>query len=206
MKSYLQPFSRKLTLFTAVITAFLTISPLIAADSASTNDGKAGRRGRRFRYDTSKEKSYSGTVKSAELKTRGRCRNRTRLLVTATVDGKELRFSAGPKGWLAGKGITLQSGTKFEAKGVIFQGRRGTYLLVREITVNGKTVELRNKDGRPVYRKQLRDGSGRGNGKNSGGRNGNGDDDDDNFSDDDSNNGSGRYSDNGDDDDGDEDY
>lgn len=153
---------KKTTLFILAVTAIFAAATAVSArDSDGDGYGRRGRSGKRFSYDLSKEQQVSGTVESVRIsENRRRSQNRSysnrplrkRVVATVTVNGTRMRMSAGPEGWLTGKGISLQKGTQFQAKGIVIQTRRGKILIVREITVNNTTAALRDSTGRPAYR------------------------------------------------------
>lgn len=110
-------------------------------------EGKARGSGGAALYDTATEASVSGTL--AQPPARGRM---GLYLSVEDSGGEMLDVRTAPLGYLADRGVSLAPGDELEFTGsrVVVRGAR--VLIAREVTKQGKTVALRDREGRPLWR------------------------------------------------------
>jgi hypothetical protein len=108
---------------------------------------KTQRAGRTAVYDSATETSVSGTL--AQPPARGRMGLH---LSMEQRSGEMVEVRTAPQGYLAAQGFLLAQGDELEVTGskVILQGVQ--VLIAREVTKQGKTVALRDRAGRPLWR------------------------------------------------------
>ncbi|MGE5323612.1 MAG: hypothetical protein ACM3SW_12145 [Actinomycetota bacterium] len=98
-----------------------------------------------FKYDPSAETRLTGTIE--EIKTIGACA--THLVVKTEAGNTEVAL--GPSKFLKDQGLELNKGDQVEVTGVKTTMRRGDIFVTRQITVAGKTVNLRDEKGIPAW-------------------------------------------------------
>lgn len=101
--------------------------------------------GRGFKYDPSAETKLTGTIE--EIKTIGACA--THLVVK--TDAGNTDVALGPSTFLKDQGLELKKGDQVDVTGVKTTMRRGDIFITRQITVSGKTVNLRDEKGLPAW-------------------------------------------------------
>ena len=129
----------------AVFVVMLLILPSLFA--------RSGPRKRWFRYDKKNEKMYPGVIISAGIR---KGKRHSRFRVKFKSGSVTYSLSAGPKGWLAGKGISLAAGKRVIVRGIVFKRRRRPFLMARTISCGGRTVVLREDNGRAKWPRRKR--------------------------------------------------
>jgi hypothetical protein len=98
-------------------------------------------------YDTGTETSVSGTL--AQPPERGRM---GLYLSVQESGGQMVDVRVAPRGYLAARGFSLAQGDELEVTGSRVTVRGAPVLIAREVTKQGKTVALRDREGRPLWR------------------------------------------------------
>jgi hypothetical protein len=98
-----------------------------------------------FKYDPSAETKLTGTIE--EIKTMGACA--THLVVK--TDAGNTDVALGPTKFLKDQGLELNKGDQVEVTGVKTTMRRGDIFITRQITIAGKTINLRDEKGLPAW-------------------------------------------------------
>lgn len=104
-------------------------------------------RGGAAAYDAATETSVSGTL--ARPPARGRMGV---YLSVEESDGEMVDVRLAPHGYLASRGFSLEEGDELEVTGSRVTLRGSPVLIAREITKQGRTVELRDRAGKPLWR------------------------------------------------------
>jgi hypothetical protein len=115
-------------------------------------------------YNTSAETTIKGTVESLDQGAQGMMMKMgmgmgTHLTVK-TAEG-DMQVMLGPTRFLTDKGFSFAKGDQIEVTGSKVSMGGSNYLMAREVVKGGKTLTLRDKDGRPEWS----GGAGRGYGK-----------------------------------------
>lgn len=120
----------------------LAIATLAALIAFGQNPG-AGRI-----YDPTTETTIRGDVDKVTEPSRGEMSG-THLFIKS--DGATLEVAVGPSAFVKGKGFTFAAGDTVEVTGskVTVSGKQ--YIVAREITKQGKTLTLRDKNGMPAW-------------------------------------------------------
>jgi len=98
-------------------------------------------------YNTATETSISGTL--AQPPSRGRM---GLYLSVQSEDGEMVDVRVAPRGYLAARGFTFAQGDEVEITGSRVMVRGAPVLIAREVTKQGRTVPVRDRDGRPLWR------------------------------------------------------
>jgi hypothetical protein len=98
-------------------------------------------------YDTATESSVSGTL--AQPPESGRM---GLYLSVQQSGGAMVDVRVAPRRYLASRGFSLQQGDELEITGSKVMLRGAPVLLAREIRKQGKTLPLRDRTGRPLWR------------------------------------------------------
>lgn len=104
-------------------------------------------RGRAATYDTATETSVSGTL--AQPPARGRMGLH---LSVEQSGGERVDVRVAPQGFLAAQGVSLAQGDELEVTGSQVTVEGTPVLIAREVTKQGKTVALRDRTGKPLWR------------------------------------------------------
>lgn len=115
-------------------------------------------------YNTGSETTIKGTVESLDQGTQGMMMKMgmgmgTHLTVK-TAEG-DMQVMLGPTRFITDKGFSFAKGDQVEVTGSKVSMGGSNYLMAREVVKDGKTLTLRDKDGRPEWS----GGAGRGYGK-----------------------------------------
>jgi hypothetical protein len=98
-------------------------------------------------YDAATETSVSGTL--AQPPARGRMG----LYLSVEQSGGEMvDVRVAPQGYLAAQGFLLSPGDELEVTGSRVTVEGAPVVIAREVTKQGKTVALRDRAGRPLWR------------------------------------------------------
>jgi hypothetical protein len=109
--------------------------------------GKSRGRGRAAIYDAATETSVSGTL--AQPPERGRMG----LYLSVEQSGGEMvDVRVAPQRYLTAQGVSLAPGDELEFTGSKVTLEGAPVLIAREVTKQGRTVALRDHDGRPLWR------------------------------------------------------
>ncbi len=98
-------------------------------------------------YDTASEVSISGML--AQPPSRGR--NGLHLSVRES-GGEMVEVRAAPGSYLASRGVSLSEGDEVEVTGSRMTVSGASVLIAREVTKQGRTVDLRDRAGKPLWR------------------------------------------------------
>jgi hypothetical protein len=98
-------------------------------------------------YNTATEASVSGTL--AQPPERGRM---GLYLSVQESGGQMVDVRVAPRGYLAARGFSLAQGDELEVTGSRVTVRGAPVLIAREVTKQGKTVALRDREGHPLWR------------------------------------------------------
>jgi len=98
-------------------------------------------------YDTASEVSISGML--AQPPSRGR--NGLHLSVRES-GGETVDVRAAPGSYLASRGFSLSEGDELEVTGSKMTVRGASVLVAREVTKQGRTIDLRDRAGKPLWR------------------------------------------------------
>ena len=113
--------------------------------------GKPGQKerggGRTAVYDTATETSVSGTL--AQPPARGRMGLH---LSVEETGGARMDVRLAPQKFLAAQGVSLAQGDELEVTGSKVTMEGAPVLIAREVTKQGKTVALRDRTGKPLWR------------------------------------------------------
>jgi|SRR6185437_9006074 len=99
-------------------------------------------------YDPATETSIKGTVENVTQVNRGRM---TGTHLTVNAGGNTTEVVLGPAGFIADRGFTFQKGDAVDVVGSKVTMAGASYFIAREITTNGKTLTLRDKNGRAEW-------------------------------------------------------
>ena len=103
--------------------------------------------GRAASYDASTETSVSGTL------ARPPARGRMGLYLSVQEAGGEMvDVRLAPRRYLADCGVSLQQGDELEVTGSRVTVGGSPLLIAREITKQGRTIEVRDRAGKPRWR------------------------------------------------------
>lgn len=120
---------------------------LLTSILASAQGPGAGRRMRL--YDPATETNIKGTIEEVRQITRGRMMMGTHLMVKT---GEEIReVILGPSNFINSKGFSFVKGDSIEVTGARLTVNGAGYVMAREVVKDGKTLTLRDKDGRPQW-------------------------------------------------------
>lgn len=108
---------------------------------------RAHRSGRAATYDTASEVSISGTL--AQPPSRGR--NGLHLTVRQSGGGM-VDVRTAPGSYLASRGFSLAQGDQVEVTGSRMTVSGSTILVARQVTKHGRTLDLRDRAGKPLWR------------------------------------------------------
>jgi hypothetical protein len=105
-------------------------------------------------YNTGTETTFKGTVESLDQGTQGMMNKMgmgmgTHLILKTTEGDRQVML--GPSQFIAGKGFSFAKGDQIEVTGSKVTMGGSEYLMAREVVKGGKTLTLRNKDGRPEW-------------------------------------------------------
>lgn len=103
--------------------------------------------GRAAIYNIATETSVSGTL--AQPPARGRM---GMYLSVQRDDGAMMDVRVAPRSYLAARGVTLSQGDQLEFTGskVVIEG--AAVLLARQMTKEGRTLSMRDRNGHPLWR------------------------------------------------------
>jgi hypothetical protein len=117
---------------------------LLAAFLAPAQGPGAGQHMRM--YDPATETNFKGTVEDVKP---GPMMMGTHLMVKT---GEEIReVVLGPANFILSKGFSFVKGDSIEVTGAVLTVNGAGYLIAREVVKDGKTLTLRDKDGRPQW-------------------------------------------------------
>ena len=102
--------------------------------------------GSRAIYDPSTESSVSGTL--AQPPERGRMGLDLSVLESS---GQMLDVRVAPRAYLTDRGFSLDQGDELEITGSRVMVRGAPVLIAREVTKQGRTLRVRDRDGRPLW-------------------------------------------------------
>lgn len=102
--------------------------------------------GTRAVYDPSTESSVSGTL--AQPPERGRM---GLYLSVQESSGQMLDVRVAPRAYLKDRGFSLDQGDELEITGSRVMVRGAPVLIAREVTKQGRTLPVRDRDGRPLW-------------------------------------------------------
>ena len=108
---------------------------------------RAHRSSKAAAYDAASEVSISGML--AQPPSRGR--NGLHLTLEES-SGEMVDVRTAPSSYLASRGFTLAEGDEVEVTGSKMTVRGQTFLVARELTKSGRTVDLRDRAGKPLWR------------------------------------------------------
>jgi hypothetical protein len=105
-------------------------------------------------YNTGTETTIKGTVESLDQGAQGMMMKTglgmgTHLAVKTAEGDKQVML--GPTQFLADKGFSFAKGDQIEVTGSKVAMGGSEYLMAREVVKDGKTLVLRNRDGRPAW-------------------------------------------------------
>jgi len=128
--------------------AYLFVTWLVVAAPSVSAQPPGGARMRMPAYDASTEVTISGTVDKVLQPQHGRMTG-SHLMVN-TADGM-IEVHLGPSSFVAREGFNFAAGDQVKVVGskVMFGGAPA--ILAREVTKDGKTLNLRDTTGRPVW-------------------------------------------------------
>lgn len=98
-------------------------------------------------YDTASEVSISGML--AQPPSRGR--NGLHLSVRES-GGEMVDVRTAPGSYLASRGLSLSEGDEVEVTGSRMTVRGESVLVAREVTKQGRTIDFRDRAGKPLWR------------------------------------------------------
>lgn len=102
-------------------------------------------------YDAKQSKPFSGTIQSVDtFKPDNKSAEGMKLTIEST-DGKTHDLHLGPQDQMTRQQVNLKEGAKVTGKG--FQPQGKDYIMVESLTVDGKTVQLRDKSGKASWDK-----------------------------------------------------
>lgn len=136
---------KKLMIFLSLL---ISVS-LFAQDGPPQGGG--GFRGMR-EYDLKKEKTYKSDV--TKVDTRESPRGGQMTMATIELDGEEYTIFLGPKDFLEKKNFSVKKGDKIEATGILLETPRGNMINCRKVVCAGKTLELRDEAGKPLFMRE----------------------------------------------------
>ncbi|MCL1892989.1 MAG: hypothetical protein FWG02_01970 [Holophagaceae bacterium] len=101
-------------------------------------------------YDASKEETYKAKVTNIAEQVRGQM---TTIALTVTIDDKTFQVPTASVDFLKEKKVSFAKDDEITIKGVKQESPGGmTMIRAREITKGETTLELLDKDGRPIWR------------------------------------------------------
>ena len=107
---------------------------------------KASKGGRM--YDPATETTLKGTIEAVTQGARGQMMG-THLTVKA--DNETRKIVLGPSKFISGKGFSFAKGDSVEVTGSKVTMGGTEYVIAREIVKDGKTLQLRDKNGTPEW-------------------------------------------------------
>jgi DNA/RNA endonuclease YhcR with UshA esterase domain len=127
---------------------WVLIAPVILAfaafaQNASTAPGRL--------YNPATEVTVKGTVEKVTYPKRGQAPGMAGMHLFVKSNGEVHQVALGPSKFVSSKGFTFEPGDTVEVTGskVTVSGKE--YVIAREVTKNGKTLTLRDKNGIPEW-------------------------------------------------------
>jgi hypothetical protein len=115
--------------------------------SGPVKPGTKAQGGRAALYDAATETSVSGTL--AQPPARGRM---GLYLSVEENSGSMVDVRVAPRAYLDAQGFSLAQGDELEVTGSRITVRGAQVLIAREVTKQGRTVAVRDRQGRPLWR------------------------------------------------------
>jgi hypothetical protein len=141
-------------------TLLFSIAALVALSAARAfaQDPAASSKKGALMYDKSTETTVQGTVqevlRSGQLQTASGPKNtamRGTMVVLSTPDRGNLRVFLAPPDFLAAKQLSIRKGGQMEVTGSLVNYQGAEILLARQVVENGKTCDLRDAEGHPLW-------------------------------------------------------
>lgn len=139
-----------------VFVAVLVVSSVAFAQGRGQGRGWGqGARGVCVNYQSAKPVLVEGKIVKVETmeNTRGRFDKGVHLVVK-TKSG-DTTVHMGPEAWMTKNGLTFKKGNAVKLKTYKGTLNNATAFVASEVTLGGKNVALRDKDGRPMWRRSL---------------------------------------------------
>lgn len=100
-------------------------------------------------YDARQNKPFSGTIQSVGTFTPDNDSAQGTKLTIETAEGETHELHLGPKGYMSGQQLNLKEDAEVTGSGHQPEGK--DYIMVNSLTVDGKTVELRDRSGKASW-------------------------------------------------------
>ena len=131
---------RKKTIAALIIAAIMVISATAVFSHQARWDGQKQRGIRKQVWDKDNLVTLEGKITDAE-----------RPVITMDADGKEYILHAGPRRYWQEKEYTLEEGQTVKVTGVVAEADGKLNLYPSTIEADGKSIELTDEDGVPVW-------------------------------------------------------
>ena len=92
-------------------------------------------------WDNSSIRSFKGTITYIQKN-----------VAVFEANGVKYELHTGPSRYLLKHGIVLKVGSKLEVTGMVVKVRNRYYIFAQRIKYGGKALNIRDKDGKPLWR------------------------------------------------------
>ena len=132
------------------ISALLVLGMVLTINQAFAQGMGARLQASERKYDPSTQTKVSGTIKAVE-KQMNESNGYAGIHLLIQTTSEELPVHLGPEWYLSQQSISFQAGDKVEVEGSRVIVDRKPALIARQVKKGMQTLELRNKDGIPLW-------------------------------------------------------